>query len=180
MRRSRSSLDVSLKCDATGYDLAIGDIVNVTHATPSFSAKPFRIQGMTINTDHTVTLQLTEHQDSYYAFGTQVAPATIPDTTLPNPFSVQPPASISLDDELIEYADGIVITRLLITVGASPDKFVDNYEVQIKQTLDPDGNSVSDSFREIATGKILSYQHLNVIDYGDCYLNTHNFLLNFL
>ena len=48
LRRSRSSLDVSLKCDGTALDLAIGDIVNITHATPSFSAKPFRIQGMTI------------------------------------------------------------------------------------------------------------------------------------
>ena len=164
LRRSRSSLDVSLKCDGTALDLAIGDIVNITHATPSFSAKPFRIQGMTINTDHTVTLQLSEDQDSYYVFGTQVAPATIPDTTLPNPFSVQPPASLTLDDEMIEYSDGTVLTRLLITVGVSPDKFVENYEVQIKQTLDANGNAVTDSFREIATGKILTYQHLNVID----------------
>jgi len=164
LRRSRTSLDINVKADATALDLMIGDIVNITHATPSFSAKPFRVQGMVINTDHTISLQLSEHQDSYYTFGTQVAPATIPDTTLPNPFSVQPPASVSLDDELIEYADGIVITRLLITVGVSPDKFVENYEVQIKQTLDPDGNAVSDSFREIATGKILNYQHLNVID----------------
>ena len=164
LRRSRSSLDVSLKADANALELAIGDIVNITHVTPGFSAKPFRVQGMSINTDHTVSMQLSEHQDSYYAFGTQVAPATIPDTTLPNPFSVQPPASVTLDDELIEYADGIVITRLLITVGASPDKFVDNYEVQIKQTLDQNGAAVTDSFREIATGKILSYQHLNVID----------------
>ena len=71
---------------------------------------------------------------------------TKPDTTLPNPFSVQPPASITLADELVEYADGIVITRMLITIGASTDLFVDNYEVQIKQTLDPDGNAVTDSF----------------------------------
>ena len=164
LRRSRTSLDISLKADATALDLSIGDIVNVTHATPSFSAKPFRVQGMTLNSDHTVSLQCTEHQDSYYVFGTQVAPATIPDTNLPNPFSVQPPASVTLDDEMIEYSDGTVLTRLLITVGVSPDKFVDKYEVQIKQTLDADGNSVTDSFREIATGKILTYQHLNVID----------------
>mgnify|MGYP003142880105 FL=1 len=164
LRRSRTSLDISLRVDATGLDLLIGDIVNITHATPSFSSKPFRVQGMTINSDHTVSLQCSEHQDSFYTFGTQQEVATIPDTTLPNPFSVQPPASLSLTDELIEYADGIVITRLLITIGASPDQFVDNYEVQIKQTLDPDGNSVTDSFREIAVGKILEYQHLNVID----------------
>jgi len=164
LRRSRTSLDVSLKADATALDLAVGDLVNITHATPSFSAKPFRVQGMTINADHTINLVLSEHQDSFYTFGTQQEVATIPDTTLPNPFSVQPPASLSLDDELVEYADGIVITRLLITVGVSPDQFVDNYEIQIKQTLDPDGNAVSDSFREIAVGKILEYQHLNVID----------------
>ena len=164
LRRSRSSLDISLRVDATALDLAIGDIVNITHATPSFSAKPFRVQGMTINADHTINLQCTEHQDSYYTFGTQPEVATIPDTTLPNPFSVLPPASITLSDELVEYADGIVITRLLIVIGASTDQFVDNYEVQIKQTLDADGNAVTDDFREIAVGKILNYQHLNVID----------------
>lgn len=164
LRRSRTSLDVSLKADATALDLAVGDLVNITHGTPSFSAKPFRVQGMTINADHTINLVLSEHQDSFYTFGTQQEVATIPDTTLPNPFSVQPPASLTLSDELVEYADGIVITRLLITVGVSPDQFVDNYEIQIKQTLDPDGNAVSDSFREIAVGKILEYQHLNVID----------------
>ena len=164
LRRSRTSLDVSLKADATALDLAVGDLVNITHATPSFSAKPFRVQNLTVNSDHTINLQLSEHQDSFYTFGTQQEVATIPNTTLPNPFSVQPPASLSLDDELVEYADGIVITRLLITVGVSPDQFVDNYEIQIKQTLDPDGNAVSDEFREIAVGKILEYQHLNVID----------------
>ncbi len=164
LRRSRSSLDISLTADATALDLSIGDIVNITHATPAFSAKPFRVQGLTINSDHTVSLQCSEHQDSFYTFGTQQEVPTIPDTVLPNPFSVLPPASLTLDDELVEYADGIVITRLLITIGASTDLFVDNYEVQIKQTLDPSGNAVSDEFREIAVGKILEYQHLNVID----------------
>ena len=164
LRRSRSSLDVSVKADATALDLSIGDIVNITHATPSFSAKPFRVQGLTLNSDHTVSLQCSEHQDSYYTFGTQQEVATIPDTTLPNPFSISPPASVTLDDELIEYADGVVITRLTVAVGASPDKFVDNYEVQVKQTLDQKGNAVSDDFKEVATGKILNYQLLNVID----------------
>ena len=164
LRRSRSSLDISLTADATALDLSIGDIVNITHATPAFSSKPFRVQGLTINSDHTVSLQCSEHQDSFYTFGTQQEVPTIPDTVLPNPFSVLPPASLTLDDELVEYADGIVITRLLITIGASTDLFVDNYEVQIKQTLDPSGNAVSDEFREIAVGKILEYQHLNVID----------------
>ena len=41
LRRSRTSLDVSIKADATALDLSIGDLVNITHATPAFSAKAF-------------------------------------------------------------------------------------------------------------------------------------------
>ena len=57
-RRSRNNMNVSLRCDATGMDLMVGELVNITHATPSFSAKTFRVQGMQINEDLTVELQL--------------------------------------------------------------------------------------------------------------------------
>ena len=157
LRRSRSSLDVTIKADATALELSIGDIVNVTHATPSFSAKPFRVQGMSLNADETIGLQLSEHQDSYYTFGTQIEVATIPDTTLPNPFSVQPPASITLTDELIEYSEGIVITRLNIAIGASPDQFVQYYIVEAKLSTETD-------FKIIGQGTELNYELLNVID----------------
>ena len=157
LRRSRTSLDVSLKADATALDLAVGDLVNITHATPSFSAKPFRVQGMTINSDHTINLVLSEHQDSFYTFGTQQEVATIPDTTLPNVFSVQPPASVTLSDQLIEYNDGTVIVALDITVGASPDQFVDFYQVEYKLSTDSD-------FIIYAQGSGLNHRVLNVID----------------
>ena len=157
LRRSRSSLDVNLKADATALDLTIGEIVNVTHSTPSFSAKPFRVQGMTINTDHTVSLQLSEHQDSFYTFGTQQEVATIPTTTLPNPFTMQPPASVTLGDELIEYNDGTVIVALNVTIGASPDKFINYYQVEYKKSTDTD-------FIIYAQGSGLTHRVLNVID----------------
>ena len=116
LRRSRSSLDISLIADATALDLAVGDIVNITHATPSFSAKPFRVQGLNVNSNYTVTMQCSEHQDSFYTFGTQQEVASIPNTTLPNPFVVQPPASVTLSDQLIEYNDGTVIVLSLIHI----------------------------------------------------------------
>jgi len=157
LRRSRSSLDISLRADATALDLAIGDIVNITHSTPSFSAKPFRVQGITINADHTVNIQCSEHQDSFYTFGTQQEVATIPDTTLPNPLTVQPPASVTLSDELIEYNDGTVIVALNVTIGASPDNFVDNYQVEYK--LNSSSDFIISGF---ASG--LNHRILNVID----------------
>jgi hypothetical protein len=157
LRRSRSSLDVSLKADGTALDLAIGDIVNITHATPAFSAKPFRVQGMTISSDMTASLTLSEHQDSYYSFGTQTVAATIPDTTLPNPFSVTAPASVTLTDELISYSEGTALTRLNIVVGVSTDKFVQYYQVEAKL-------STESTYKIIAKGTQLNYEMLNVID----------------
>ena len=157
LRRSRSSLDVSLKADGTALDLAIGDIVNITHATPSFSAKPFRVQAMTISSDMTTNLTLSEHQDSYYSFGTQTVAATIPDTTLPNPFVISAPASLTLTDSLVEYSDGVVITKLQILVGASANKFVQYYQVEAKLSTDSD-------FVILGKGTQLNYEMLNVID----------------
>tara|TARA_R100000388_G_scaffold9740_1_gene8491 strand:- start:1 stop:2901 length:2901 start_codon:yes stop_codon:yes gene_type:complete len=157
LRRSRSSLDIALRADATALDLAIGDIVNITHSTPGFSAKPFRVQNLTINSDHTVSIQCSEHQDSFYTFGTQQEVATIPDTTLPNPLTVQPPASVTLSDQLIEYNDGTVIVALDVTIGASPDNFVDNYQVEYK--LSSSSDFIISGF---ASG--LNHRILNVID----------------
>jgi hypothetical protein len=158
-RRSRNNLNVALRCDATGLDLMVGEIVNITHATPAFSAKTFRVQGMQVNSDLTTELQLTEYQSAFYTWATQSQAAVIPDTTLPNPYSVVAPASVTLDDEMIEYSDGVVITRLLITVGASTDKFRQYYQVETKKTSESDYKILTKG-----VSAVLNYQQLNVVD----------------
>ena len=109
-------------------------------------------------------LALIEHQDSIYSWASKIVQPNIPTTNLPNTFSITQPTSLTLDDDMIEYSDVTVITRLLITVGASPDRFVEGYEVQIKQTLDKDGNAVTQDYKLVGEGKTLDYQVLNVID----------------
>jgi len=156
-RRSRNNMNLALRCDSTGMDLMVGELINVTHGTPSFTAKTFRIQGMQVNADLTTELQMTEYQSGYYTWATQNQVATIPDTNLPDVTTVQPAASLSLDDEMIEYSDGVVITRLMITVGASPDKFVQYYQIETKKSTESD-------YKIIAKGTELNYHQLNVVD----------------
>ena len=155
--RSRNSLSVSLKANYQALNLIVGDIVSVTEEVTGMSTKKFRIMNMAINDDYTVDLGLTEYQDSFYTFETQSAPATIPDTNLPDPFTVQAPASITLSDELIEYSEGIVITRLNIVIGASTDNFVQYYVVEAKK-------STETNFKIIGQGTELNYEMLNVVD----------------
>ena len=164
LQRSRNNLGLELTANYTAMNLAIGDIVAVTSSITGISAKPFRVVGMAINPSFEVALSLIEHQDAWYTFTEKTEVATVPDTNFPDPFTIQPPASLTLADEMIEYNDGSVLTRLSATIGASPDQFVSEYEVEAKQTLDKEGNAVTDDFRVIGRGTALEYFLLNAID----------------
>lgn len=160
--RSRNSLQVSLTANYEAMNLAVGDIVALTEDLTGFSAKNFRVAGLGINSNYTVSLSLTEHQDSFYTFETQTEVAVEPDTTLPDPFTVQPPSSVTLADELISYNDGTVIVAMNITIGASPDQFVREYQVEYKRTAD-------NNFIVHSRGTVdLFHRVLNVIS-GDNY-----------
>jgi hypothetical protein len=157
LRRSREALSLGITVSLDAYDLAIGDIVNITHSSLGFSAKPFRVLGITFNEDFTVGLSLVEHQDSHYTWATKTQATATPTTNLPNPFTIQPPASVTLDDTLIEYNDGTVIVALDVSIGASPDSFIDYYQVEYKLSTDSD-------FIIYAQGSGLNHRVLNVID----------------
>ena len=136
LNRSRNNLKLGLTANYEALDLAIGDIVNVTSSLLGMTNKPFRVSGMTLNVDFTASLSLQEHQDAWYTFDEKTEVAIIADSNLPDPFNVIPPSSVTLDDELIEYNDGTVIVALNITIGASTDQFVREYQVEYKRTAD--------------------------------------------
>ena len=157
LRRSREALKLDINVSGDGYDLAIGDIVNITHASLGFSAKPFRVLAVSFNEDYTIGLTLVEYQATHYTWASKTQASAVPTTTLPNPFVVQPPASVTLSDQLISYNDGTVIVALDVTIGASPDSFVSYYQVEYKL------NSESD-YKIHSQGSGLFQRVLNVID----------------
>jgi hypothetical protein len=157
LKRSRNALAVEVMVTSEALNLTIGDLIDLTYTTGGFSSKLFRVYGLTINTDSTVSLKLIEHQDNFYTWSEKSEAPTIADTTLPNPNLVQAPASVTLSDQLIQYSDGVVITALDVTIGASPDSFVDYYQVEYKLS------TVSD-YIIAGQGRGLFQRILNVID----------------
>jgi len=157
LKRSRNNLKAEVTVTSEALNLSIGDIVTATYDTAGFSAKPFRVMSLAINSDSTVTLGLEEHQDNFYTWEEKGEAPTIADTVLPNPFSVSAPASVTLDDQLIEYSDGVVITALDVTIGASPDNFVDYYQVEYKL-------STESTYQVSGQVKGLNHRILNVVD----------------
>jgi hypothetical protein len=157
LKRSRNNLKAEVTVTSEGLNLSIGDIVTATYDTAGFSVKPFRVMSLAINSDSTVTLGIEEHQDSFYDYDNKLEAPIIADTVLPNPFSVTAPVSVTLDDQLIEYSDGVVITALDVTIGASLDNFVDFYQVEYKL-------STATDYIIAGQGKGLNQRILNVID----------------
>ena len=157
LKRSRNNLKAEVTVTSEALNLSIGDIVTATYDTAGFSAKPFRVMSLAINSDSTVTLGLEEHQDNFYTWESKSQAPTIADTVLPNPFSVSAPASVTLGDQLILYSDGVVITALDVTIGASPDNFVDYYQVEYKL-------STATDYIIAGQGKGLNQRILNVVD----------------
>jgi hypothetical protein len=157
LKRSRNALAVEVVVTSEALNLTIGDLVDLTYTTGGFSSKIFRVYGLTINTDSTVSLKLIEHQDNFYTWSEKAQAPTIADTTLPNPNNVQAPASVTLSDQLILYSDGVVITCLDVTIGASPDSFVDYYQVEYKL-------STATDYIIHGQGRGLFQRILNVID----------------
>ena len=157
LRRSREALKLNINVAGDGYDLAIGDIVNITHSSLGFSAKAFRVLCITFNEYFSLGLTLVEYQASHYTWASKTVVTSTPSTTLPNPFVIQPPASVTLTDTLVEYNDGTVIVALDVAVGASPDSFVDFYQVEYKLSTDS-------NFIIYAQGSGLNHRVLNVID----------------
>jgi hypothetical protein len=157
LKRSRNCLKAEVTVTSEALNLAIGDIVTATYDTAGFSAKPFRVMSLSINADSTVNLGLEEHQDNFYTWESKSQVPTIADTVLPNPFSVSAPASVTLSDQLILYSDGVVITALDVAIGASPDSFVDYYQVEYKLSTDT-------NYIIAGQGKGLNQRILNVVD----------------
>jgi hypothetical protein len=156
LRRTREATRLSINVSFSAYDLSIGDIVNITHSSLGYSAKPFRILSIKFNSDFTLGLDLIEHQNTHFSWASKTQQATIPATNLPNPFVVQPPASLTLDDTLIQY-NQTPLVALDISIGASTDSFVDYYQVEYK--LSSDSNYII-----YAQGDLLTHRVLNVIE----------------
>lgn len=157
LNRSRNQLSVECTANYEAMDLAVGDIVNLTDDILGMTDKPFRVMGLSINLDYTVKLSLAEHQDAWYVFDEKQEVAIVPDTNLPDPFVIQPPAGITLSDELIAYNDGTVIVALNIDITPSTDKFVFEYQVEYRKVGET-------KYKVHAKGSELNQRILNVID----------------
>ena len=140
--RSRNGLRCALKSTSEALNLVVGDVVNVTHPTPGWTAKPFQVDEMTLNYDGTVDINLIEYDSTLYPYDPASEEETYSDTDLPDPNTVTPPTDLNVVETSTIQDDGTVVPALLATWVAANDAFVTQYEV----VVDDSSRSTSQSF----------------------------------
>ncbi|MDH4230367.1 MAG: phage tail protein, partial [Nitrospirota bacterium] len=141
LKKSREGITCAFLATIEALQVEAGDVVAVTHTTPGWISKAFRVQQITLREDGNVAVQLQEHDPTAYDRTVPAGLPAPPDTNLPDPFTVQPPTAVTVESgtaHLITMGDGTVVSRAYVSWTASADAYVDHYEVQAKNTAAPD------------------------------------------
>jgi hypothetical protein len=129
----KSKLSVSVQTTLDVMEVTVGDIIQLSHPTPAWTNKEFRVNSMQITPDGLVSLNLQEHVDSIYPWETGAEIDPVVQSALPDPFAVAAPTNLSVSASSFLQADGTSIPTLDVSWTASADAFVAQYEVQYRK-----------------------------------------------
>lgn len=137
--RNREQITIKFPAKLTGFNVEVGDTILINNTRLGFSDKPFEVAAWGFATDNQgklgVDLSLREISSSVYDWSAEEVAIVSNNTTLPNPFSPSAP-SLTTADTLRTFNEE-AITVLTATVS-STDAFVDQFEVQAKQSTETD------------------------------------------
>jgi hypothetical protein len=156
--RNREQMTLSVPVKLTGFNVEIGDTIQITNSRFGFSAKTFEVANWNFQTsaDGILVLALTlkEISSAVYDWSAEESDITTGDTTLPDIFNVSPPGLTASD--VLRAFNQEAVTVLIVDVSTS-DAFVQDFEVEAKQTSDSNYVSLGKS----STNR---YELLNVED----------------
>ena len=135
--RSRNALRCSFSASSEALEVIPGDVVTITHATPAWTAKEFRVESVKIGADLSIGIEAVEHQDSHYVWDAETAPVDAPDTTRPDPTTVTAPTGLAVSETLYSTrGDTPLKVKAVVSWTGSTGGNVDQYTVEYKLSTD--------------------------------------------
>lgn len=135
LKRSRDTITVSFVATMEALRCVPGSKITITHPSPGWAAKEFRVVGLELLNDGSVRVHAMEYNSGSYELDALNDDDTAGNTNLPDPRSVRPPTNLVLvtgASVALVLADGTVQARVKVDWDASPDAFTDHYEVQYR------------------------------------------------
>jgi len=141
LEQGRQGIQVELKLNHKGLSYAVWDTVQFTNAPLGWEDKVFRIKSLQTDGIGPITVSLQEESSASYDWNGGEASTydAAPDTNLPSPFTVAPPLSLTVTEELYVTRDGAgVKAKAVMSWVASPDAFIYLYQAEYKLSDDTD------------------------------------------
>jgi len=138
LEKARQQIVVNLTCNLKAFQIQVGDTVQLTLDRYGWDQKEFEVLAWNAemgSLNPTVNLSIRETASGVYdwADGEETTADLAENTTLPDPFDIQP-VGIALSDELVVIAEKVV-TKLVVDVTGD-SLFHDRFEVEAKLSTD--------------------------------------------
>ena len=137
LKQSRFGLTAHFTAMQSALRCEVGDVVTVTHTTPGWVVKPFKVLELELRNDDEVGVVLMEYDDSVYVLETLTEITGADTTTLPDVFNVAPPGTPSVVEDLYQTTGSAgVKSRATMAWAAAPDVLVQAYLPEYKLAAD--------------------------------------------
>ena len=126
LKQSRKQTLCQFTATIAGLRCEVGDLVTITHSTPGWSAKIFRVMNLSLLSSDEVEVTAIEYDATVYNLDPLVLVSGLPGTNLPDPNAIAAPIVPFLSsgtDLLIRASDGTLISRIKLTLSAPTDAF---------------------------------------------------------
>ncbi|MEO5364209.1 MAG: phage tail protein, partial [Magnetococcus sp. DMHC-8] len=133
LNQSRYGVTVMWTAFPSGLRCEVGDVVSITHPTPGWNGKLFRVLSISLLDSGDVQLSAREYDPSTYVTGPMPSVELTPSTLLPDPLSVEPPSNLATVESLYTTIGSSGLkTQLAISWFPSPDAMVAEYQIEGK------------------------------------------------
>jgi hypothetical protein len=156
--RNRQQMTMTVPVKLTGFNVEVGDTIQITNSRFGFSAKTFEVANWHFESGSDgiliIKLVLKEISSAVYDWSAEESDIISNNTTLPDIFDVSPPG-ITASDELRAFNQEAV--SVLIVDVSSSDAFVTDFEVEAKQ-------STASEYVSLGKSSTNRYELVNVED----------------
>ena len=138
VKDSRTQMFIEFKAQPAAMTLEAGDVIQVTHDSPNWTNKEFRVRDITINSDLTVNIKAQEYDSNIFQWGVKDAEPTVAYEYI-NPFRTPAAVTNFTATSLVNTkADGTKISGIRATWDniSSDTNSVDRIFVGYKLTTD--------------------------------------------
>lgn len=129
LKQSRKQTLCQFTATIAGLRCEVGDLVTITHSTPGWTAKVFRVMRLALLSSDEVEVTVVEYDANVYNLDALVTVSSLPSTNLPDPFAVGAPVGLTVTVANVTNPDGTILPRVIAAWTAPNDVFVVGYEV---------------------------------------------------